>query len=146
MSEIYSLNNKAGTPSYLAPEKFKGALSCESTEIYSIGVTIYEALCKKFPYGEIEPFCNPSFNTMKSPKFYNNKIPLWLESIILRSTTVDTNLRYKNYSEILYELENSTKVKTFYNKNVPLIKKNPLLFYQVGFFLMLILNIIIFLK
>ena len=146
MCEIYSLNSKAGTPSYLAPERFKAALATESTEIYSIGVTIYESLSKKFPYGEIEPFSTPLFKTMKSPKYYNNKIPLWLESIILRSTSCDTNLRYKHYSEMFYELENSTKVKTFYNKDVPLLKKNPLLFYQVGFFLMLILNIILFLK
>ena len=85
MTEIYSLNSKAGTASYLAPERFVGDSINETTEIYAIGVTLYEALTRKYPYGEIEAFQNPIFKIPKSPKLLNNNIPLWLESIIQRS-------------------------------------------------------------
>jgi len=146
MTEIYSLNSKAGTASYLAPERFVGDSINETTEIYAIGVTLYEALTRKYPYGEIEAFQNPVFKTPKSPKLLNNNIPLWLESIIQRSIVVDTNLRYKNFSEMIYELDNSNKVKPFFRKDIPLIQRDPLLAYKLGFYFMFIVNILILLS
>ena len=146
ITEIYSINSKAGTPSYLAPERFKEAFINEKTEIFSIGVTLYESLTGKFPYGEIEPFQNPTFKQTKSPKSFNNNIPDWLESIILRSVSADENLRYENYSLMNYELENPNKVKPFFNKNTPLLKRDPLKFYKIGFYFLLILNAIMWIK
>ena len=146
ITEIYSINSKAGTPSYLAPERFKEAFINEKTEIFSIGVTLYESLTGKFPYGEIEPFQNPTFKQTKSPKSLNNNIPDWLESIILRSVSADENLRYENYSLMNYELENPNKVKPFFNKNTPLLKRDPLKFYKIGFYFLLILNAIMWVK
>lgn len=143
MTEVYSITSKAGTPSYLAPERFEGNSINESTEIFAIGVTLYESLTGKFPYGEIEPFQNPSFKKCKSPKVFNNNIPLWLESVILRSLSIDIDKRYKNYSNMIFELENTHKVEPFFNKNTSLLDKNPLIVYKVGFYLMLIINIIL---
>jgi serine/threonine protein phosphatase PrpC len=144
MTEIYSLNSRAGTPSYLAPERFQGGTICETSEIFSIGVTLYEVLSKKFPFGEIEPFQNPNFKTPTSPKKINNNIPLWLESIILRSIAIDSNQRYTNYTQLIYELENTDKVQAFFTKDSPLIEKDPLLFYKTGFYIMLVINFILF--
>jgi len=141
MTEVYSINSTAGTPSYLAPERFEGASISESTELFAIGVTIYESLTGKYPYGEIEPFQNPSFSTPKSPKIYNNNIPLWLDAIILRSISIDK--RYTNYSNVLFDLENSDKVKPYFDRNVPLIQSNPVLAYKIGFYCMFALNIIL---
>ena len=146
MTEIYSINSKAGTPSYLAPQRFEGASISEKTELFAIGVTLYESLTQKFPYGEIEPFAIPTFKTAKSPKVFNNNIPLWLESVILRSIVVDENSRYSNYSMMVYELENSEKVKPFFNKNISWIERNPLLVARIGFFIMLGINIILLLN
>jgi serine/threonine protein phosphatase PrpC len=143
ITEIYSLNSRAGTPSYLAPERFNDAFINEKTEVFAIGVTLYESLTKKFPYGEIEPFQNPTFKQAKHPKNHNNNIPNWLDSLILRAISIDEDLRYENYSQMLFELENSNKVKPFFNKKTPLLQKDPLKFYKVGFYLMLLINILI---
>jgi serine/threonine protein phosphatase PrpC len=146
MTEIYSINSRAGTPSYLAPERFEGKSINESTEIFAIGVTIYESLTGVFPYGEIEPFQTPTFKQLKTAKSLNNNIPLWLDSIILRAITTDENKRYKNYSHMNFELEHSDKVEPFYNINISLMERNPLLVCRVGFFLMLIINIMLILN
>ena len=140
MTEVYSINSTAGTPSYLAPERFEQASISESTELFAIGITLYESLTGKFPYGEIEPFQNPTFKIPKEPKKFNNNIPLWLESIILRATSVDTKLRYNNYSEMVFELDNSEKVKPFFRKDIPFLERNPLRTFQLAFYLMVILN------
>ncbi len=144
--EMFTIDSRAGTPSYLSPERFQNASINEQSEIFSIGVTLYESLTGKFPYGEIEPFQTPHFKKPKRPTEHNTKIPLWLESIILRAISIDVDRRYSNYSEMLYEVENPEKVKQFFDKNTSLIEKNPMLFCKIGFFSMLALNIFLFIK
>jgi len=133
MTELYSINSTAGTPSYLAPERFTGSSINESSEIFSIGVTLYEALTQKFPYGEIEPFQQPTFKTAISTTKLNKNIPDWLNSIIFRSIEVNNDKRYRNYSEMLFEINNPNKVKPYFDSTKALIERNPELFYKIGF-------------
>ena len=142
--EIFSINSRAGTPSYLAPERFLGATVDERTEIFSIGATLYETLTGKLPYGEIEPFQTPSFKTPKRLTEYNKKVPLWLENIILKALSADESRRYQNYSEMIYELENPEKVKAFYAKDTPILERNPILTCRIGFIMMLLINMVLF--
>ncbi|MFC2073632.1 protein phosphatase 2C domain-containing protein [Campylobacterota bacterium] len=142
--EVFELNSRAGTPSYLAPERFKGKAINESTEIFSIGITLYWALTGRFPYGEIEPFQTPSFKQAKLPSIYNKNIPLWLESIIMRSIAIDPEERYTHYSEFFYELKSPDKVKPYYSKELTFIEREPVLFYKIGFFILLVSNVACF--
>ncbi|WP_295420861.1 bifunctional protein-serine/threonine kinase/phosphatase [Sulfurovum sp.] len=143
ITEAYSNVTRAGTPSYLAPERFSQAPVTEQTEVYAIGVTFYETLTQKFPFGEIEPFQNPSFDkSPKHPTKYNAKIPEWLESVILRAIETDTDKRYHNYSEMLYEIDNPEKVQPYFDKNLSFIERNEMMVYKVGFVAMFLLNII----
>ncbi len=143
ITEAYSNITRAGTPSYLAPERFTQAPVNEQTEIYAIGVTLYEVLTQKFPFGEIEPFQNPSFDKrIKLPSKLNPKIPAWLESIILRALNIDTDKRYSNYSEMQYEVSNPLKVKPYFDKSTSFIERNPLLVCRIGFVGMLLLNMV----
>ncbi len=143
ITEAYSNVTRAGTPSYLAPERFKQAPVNEQTEIYAIGVTLYEVLTQKFPFGEIEPFQNPSFEkSIKAPSKLNPKIPAWLESIILRALDTDTDKRYSNYSEMQYEVSNPEKVKPYFDKNISFIERNEMMVYKVGFITMFLLNFV----
>ncbi len=139
--EIFSTSSRAGTPTYLAPERFSGSIINESTEIFSIGVTLYWALTGKFPYGEIEPFQTPSFKSPKRPLNLNSNIPLWLDSIIMHAIAIDPDQRYAHYSEFFYELKAPEKVKPFFCKATPLIERSPLLFYKIGFFIVLALEV-----
>jgi len=133
MTELYSINSTAGTPSYLAPERFTGASINETSEIFSIGVTLYEALTQKFPYGEIEPFQQPLFKTATSIIKLNKNVPDWLNSVIFRSIEPQSEKRYRNYSEMLFEVSNPNRVKPYFDATKPLIERNPELFYKIGF-------------
>ena len=137
VSEVFSLQGRAGTPSYLAPERFTGAAMTERTEIFSLGVTLYEALTGKLPYGEIEPFQTPVFKTVRPLAALNPHAPPWLEAIAARAIAVAPEQRYENYSEMLFELENPAKVRPFHQPGTPLLERNPLLFFKIGFSLLL---------
>ncbi len=143
--EIFSIASRAGTPSYLAPERFLGEPISEGSEIFAIGVTLYQALTGRYPYGEIEPFQKPTFKKPKPVSHYNKKVPLWLESVIMRAIERDKNRRYKHYSEMLYELENPKKVKPYFDPSASLIERDPLKVYKTAFIVSAVLNFILIL-
>jgi len=143
ITEIFSDESRAGTPSFLAPERFLGEAISESSEIFSIGVTLYLSLTGKYPYGEIEPFQTPSFKEAKKPSSYNSNIPDWLDSVIMRSIALDKSQRYEHYSEMMYELTHPQKVKPYFIKNAPLIEKSPHIFYKRAFMLMTFVNAVL---
>jgi serine/threonine protein phosphatase PrpC len=142
ITEAYSNVTRAGTPSYLAPERFEQSPVSEQTEVYAIGVTLYEAMTQKFPFGEIEAFQNPSFDkNVKEPSELNTVVPAWLDSVLLRALEPDTDKRYNNYSEMQYEISNPEKVKPYFYKSTSFIKRHDTIVYKVGFFVMLALNV-----
>jgi serine/threonine protein kinase len=101
---VFSSASRAGTPSYLAPERFSGAPVSERTEIFAMGVTLYEAVTGRLPYGEIERFQTPHFTKAPPPSTCNPNLPAWLDSVILRACAIEPSRRYQHYSEIAYDL------------------------------------------
>jgi serine/threonine protein kinase len=137
VTEIFSVTSRAGTASYLAPERFHETPISERTEIFAIGVTLFEALTNAFPYGEIERYQTPRFFAAKRPGKLNANIPSWLESVLLRALAVEPESRYQNFSEMLFDLSHPERVAPFHPKNTPLLARDPLLFYKIGFFILL---------
>ncbi len=141
--EIFSIASRAGTPSYLAPERFTGEPISEQTEIFAIGVTLYEALTGKFPYGEIEPFQRPTFKTPKPVRHYNKAVPAWLESVVMRAIERNRERRYEVYSEMEYELTHPEKVKPYFPEGLTLFEREPVKIYRALFVVSLILNLVL---
>lgn len=103
--------SEPGTPSYMAPELFDGAPASEATEIYALGVTLYECLTLRHPYGEIEPFVRPRFGRPVPPSRWNPHIPHWLETIVLKAVAADPQHRFQALSEMLVLLERRERVQ-----------------------------------
>jgi serine/threonine protein phosphatase PrpC len=143
VAEVFSLQGRAGTPSYLAPERFAGAAMTERTEIFAVGAVLYEALTGRLPYGEIEPFQQPRFTAPRSVTALNHHVPLWLDAIVMRATVADPDRRQQNYSEILFEFENPAQVQPFFRAGTPLLERDPLKFYKIGFFVLLIVVLVL---
>jgi serine/threonine protein phosphatase PrpC len=143
-TEIFSVTSRAGTASYLAPERFHEAPISERTEIYAIGATLFQSLTGVLPYGEIERFQTPEFASPKLPCRLNANIPHWLESALLRAVSPDPELRYKNYSELMFDLEHPGKVEPYHPKVTSL--KKTLLFYKIGFYVLLAVTLFLLMK
>ena len=136
-AEIFSGTSRAGTASYLAPERFHAAPISERTEVFAIGVTLYEALTRKFPFGEIERFQTPVFHAPKPPSALNANIPPWLDHVILRAISIEPERRYRHFSELAFDLDHPDRVEPFFQKDAPLLERDPLKFYRTGFWLLL---------
>lgn len=146
-AEVFSVTSRAGTPTYLAPERFHGGALSERTELFSIGVTLYEALTRTYPYGEVERFQTPRFDhPAKRPTRLNPAIPPWLEAILLRAITPDAAHRYQHFSEMAYDLDHPQTVVAYAPHDAPLLERDPLRFYKyLSFVLFLTVLVLTFL-
>lgn len=144
-TEIFSITSRAGTASYLAPERFHNSPISERTEIFAIGVTLYEVLTRAFPYGEIERFQTPVFHKAKAPTKLNPNIPPWLESLILRALAINAERRYQHYSEVAFDLVNPAKVEPFFQQ-AGSAKFDAFRFYQIGFYTLLLITLYLLAK
>ncbi len=131
VAEVFSVNSRAGTPSYLAPERFHNAAVSEPTEIFALGATLYEALTGKLPHGEIEPFQTPQLRAARPPSTHNPQVPHWLDAIVLRALALRPDDRFAAYSEMRYQLEHPEQVKPFRSAGSPLLERDPLLLLKL---------------
>ena len=105
LSPQSSVRAQAGTPSYIAPEQFSGAAASPQSDLYAAGVTLYHALTRKYPYGEIEPFQHPRFGDPAPPTRYRPDIPVWLENVLLKAVAREPAARFETAEELLLALE-----------------------------------------
>ncbi|BCU79876.1 protein phosphatase 2C domain-containing protein [Luteolibacter sp. LG18] len=130
--EVFSHRSRAGTASYLAPERFKNSPINERSEIFSIGVTLYEALTGDLPFGQIERFQTPVFKEPKPPSTLNALVPPWLDAVVLRACAIQPDKRYQHFSELLHDLANPHKVRPWHADHTPFIERNPVLFWKLA--------------
>ncbi len=144
VAPLFAPPSRAGTASYIAPERFQGSPHSERTEIYGIGVTLFEAATRAYPYGEIERFQNPRFTSPRRPVQLNAALPDWLEAVLLRCVAAEPARRYQNYSQLTFDLDHPAKVEPFFAPDTPLLERNPKLFWQLAAALLAALNLLQF--
>lgn len=144
--EVFSHHSRAGTASYLAPERFKNAPISERSEIFSIGVTLYQTLTGQLPFGEIERFQTPTFRDPKPPSALNPLVPPWLDALVLRACAIQAEQRYQHFSELLHDLNNPHKVRSWHAEHTPFIERNPVLFWKLATLFFAILALVLALR
>jgi serine/threonine protein kinase len=95
-----------GSPPYMAPEQFHGR-AVFASDIYSVGVTMYQMLTGSMPYDTPAPADIARLERgelLSAPRIKNPKIPKAINDIVLRAMAPDPTERYQRASEILDEL------------------------------------------
>lgn len=108
-NEVYENNGEAiGSIHYIAPEQARGECPDARSDIYSLGVMMYEMLTGGLPFtgntlGEIAV---QHMNAKPVPPHEKNpEIPLELERITLRAMSAELSERYQSANELLSDLE-----------------------------------------
>ncbi len=103
-----------GTPFYMSPEQVKGETVGPQSDIFSLGVILYQMAAGTVPFGGATPFEVMISRIQRPPKpvrELNPELPIYLQKIIERCLTVDKGLRYQNVQQILDDLD-AQSVKT----------------------------------
>jgi eukaryotic-like serine/threonine-protein kinase len=95
-----------GSPPYMAPEQFLGK-AVFASDIYSLGVTMYEMLTGVLPYQTPSPADLERLmrgELVSPPRARNSRIPRELNDIILRAMAPEVSNRYQRAGELLEDL------------------------------------------
>jgi len=96
-----------GTPEYMSPEQVEGKEANYQSDIYSLGVIIYEMVTGRIPFdGEtaLSIALKHKNEAPRDPREFNNKIPEALSQVILRCMEKAGESRYQTAEELLSEL------------------------------------------
>ncbi len=103
-------SNVMGSVHYTSPEQARGGFSDEKSDIYSLGITMFEMLTGRVPFnGEttvaiaIKHIQEP----MPSPREYVAEIPISVEQIVFKCTQKSPDRRYQSMSELIADLKRS---------------------------------------
>ena len=95
-----------GSPPYMAPEQFQGK-AVFASDIYSLGVTMYQMLTGVLPYNTPAPADLEKLmkgELISPPRTRNPKIPAKISDIVMKAVAPDVNARYQRASDLLRDL------------------------------------------
>ncbi len=131
--QSFSDNDAIGSVHYVSPEQAKGDYTDEKSDIYSVGVVMYEMLTGKMPF-DSETDENVAWMQVESeavrPTEINPFIPDGLEQITLRAMQKNPADRYQSAAELLMDIDELRKNPDVLFDYEYFIDKNPTKFIE----------------
>ena len=116
MSKSNTLTKEAlGSVHYISPEQAKGGRVDNRSDLYSLGVVMYEMMAGRPPYDGESPVAVAIQHINGGaplPSSLNPNIPAGLEQIIMKAMAVDPNERYSSATAMLYDMDEFRKEPT----------------------------------
>lgn len=97
-----------GSVHYISPEQARGGYCDERSDIYSLGITMYEMLTGRVPFegdSAVSVALLHIQGEMVPPRTYNEMIPVSLEKIVLKCTQKKPEMRYRTVTELIADLK-----------------------------------------
>ena len=128
-NSAHTITNKAiGSVHYISPEQARGDITDEKSDIYSVGVMLYEMLTGKLPF-EADNAVSVAIMQLQSdpvlPREINQNIPEGLEEITLKAMQKKPSYRYETAADMLAAIDTFRKNPsirfeyTYFNDNNP---------------------------
>jgi serine/threonine protein phosphatase PrpC len=131
-----------GTPSYIAPEAFRGDSPTPQQDLYAVGVTLYYLLTGHYPYGEIEAFQRPRFGVPVSASRYRPDLPEWIAQSLERAVAAAPDQRFETAEEWLLLLEQGER-RSLSVRPRPLLEREPLKVWRTLALVSLLVNLVL---
>ena len=159
----------AGTPSYINPEqwgfslrvgaragtKANGSANASTHEgptelpdaqsdLFALGVTLYQLLTAKLPYGEVLPYqAGRYYRDPTPPSRHNPEVPIWLDHIVLKAVARDKRQRFETAEEFLLALERGASRPLTAIPATPLIQRDPTALWKMALGVSVLFNLLL---
>ena len=146
----------AGTPSFINPEQWgfvaAGGLVSDAaqelpdaqSDLFALGVTLYQILCHKLPYGEVLPYqVGRYYRDPVAPSRINPEVPIWLDHIVLKAVARDKRMRFETAEEMLLALERGASRPLSAPPPTPLLQRDPTSVWKIALVLVVLVNLLL---
>ncbi|WP_341877349.1 Stk1 family PASTA domain-containing Ser/Thr kinase [Defluviitalea saccharophila] len=127
-STVVTTGNAIGSVHYFSPEQARGGYVDKTSDIYSLGIVMYEMGTKMLPFEGESPVTvalKHINEELPSPRSYNNQLSTSLEDIIIKATQKKPENRYKNIDEMIKDMEQSIQHPNGSFVKIPDIENSP---------------------
>ena len=142
----------AGAVGYIAPEYLLGQKGVHRSDIFSIGVIVYEMLTGELPYKPTlmqrqHATTFSDWQYIRAQKV-NKAVPDWIDLALRKATEPNISHRYHAMSEFLQDLKTPNRQMLSKLQSAPLLERNPIAFWKmlsaVLALIIIIQNIVLF--
>ena len=141
------LSGTVGTPDYMSPEQLRGERGTAGSDIYAVGIILYEMLCGRTPFDGENVFAVMNQHVSHDPPSilnYNPHLPLELVTVVMHAIRRDKEKRYKTMSELLGHLRHFKEVHPVpYEPDAPRLNRTARTAITATVIILLILLVII---
>lgn len=145
----------AGTPSYVNPEQWGYSLKAgvaegegewpdAQSDLFALGVTLYQVLTQRLPYGEVMlRQIGRYYRDPTPPSRHNPEVPIWLDHVLLKAVSRDKRLRFETAEEFLLALERGASRPLSAPGATPLIARDPTALWKMALGVSVLFNLLL---
>lgn len=127
-STVVTTGNAIGSVHYFSPEQARGGYVDKTSDIYSLGIVMFEMGTKTLPFEGESPVTvalKHINEEIPSPRSINHQLSSSLEDIIIKATQKKPENRYKNIDEMIKDMEQSIQQPNGSFVKIPDIENSP---------------------
>ena len=107
----------AGSAPYISPEQLQGDRADARSDIFALGVLLYELATGEQPFGDPKTYAGMRDRLWREPvppRALNKDVPPWLQEVILRALHPNAAKRYQSAAHVAFDLRNPAQVALSY--------------------------------
>ncbi|MDC0598288.1 bifunctional protein-serine/threonine kinase/phosphatase [Gammaproteobacteria bacterium] len=135
ISSSLSEDTPVGTRDYIAPEYLRGEGGVHRSDIFSLGVVLYEMITGKLPFkrtiaqqNRVESYDSWHY---QSALTYRKDVPVWVDLALKKACAPRPSARYQALSELLQDLTTPNQQMVSSHKSSPLMERDPVRFWKI---------------